>query len=236
MGSSTSQGQDTSVVPSQAQPDQGSSAVGLPAHKPAAPGDSSAVDVDEFRQRLADKGMTAKDGRSPSKEVDEERSKAQSAAQQKAQAAEKAMRDKEAEATRIRDKGDACMGQQKFKEAIQHYTKSLQIDPNNSASYSGRGGAILRSSDKKPGDALGDLNKALEIDTQNMFALRDRAECKYKTGDYRGALVDYDRKLTLAPADGRALCGRAETKKKLGDQAGADADFKLSDKLGYRRQ
>merc|ERR1712014_209140 len=81
--------------------------------------------------------------------------------------------------------------------------------------------------------ALPDLNRAIELDPNNLLSVRDRAEAKLKTGDADGAIIDYDRRLARTPADGRALCGRGEARLKKGHHDAAMKDLTLAARLGF---
>jgi len=81
--------------------------------------------------------------------------------------------------------------------------------------------------------ALTDLDQAIRLEPDNLFALRDRAEVKMKLDDVDGSIADYNHKLQLAPGDGRALCGRGEARLRKGDKDGAIGDFQLAARLTY---
>jgi tetratricopeptide (TPR) repeat protein len=57
-------------------------------------------------------------------------------------------------------------------------------------------------------EAMSDLNRALELNSQYPNAYFNRAELKYKQGDYPGAVADYTIALKLGPADSVILNGR----------------------------
>lgn len=185
-----------------------------------------AVGVKELKARLSKLESAKRNGEAGPKAAETETKKA---------SAQDILDRKKQEAKQHGIQGDNHFKASRWKAARESYTKAISLDPTYSGSYSGRGGAVLRDPEGKPEEALKDLDKALQLDYMNMFALRDRAEAKLRTKDYQGALADYNRKLQMAPADGRALCGRAETKHKMGDTAGAQSDMKQVDSLGYRR-
>lgn len=57
-------------------------------------------------------------------------------------------------------------------------------------------------------EAMSDLNRAIEMNAQYPNAYFNRAELKYKQGDYPGAVADYTIALKLGPADSAILNGR----------------------------
>mmetsp|Transcript_20957 Transcript_20957/g.60515 ORF Transcript_20957/g.60515 Transcript_20957/m.60515 type:complete len:243 (+) Transcript_20957:125-853(+) len=127
--------------------------------------------------------------------------------------------------------GDEAFARQEWQSAIEAYSKAIELNPSCAASWAGRGGVKVRSGN--PHGALPDLDEALRLDADHLFARRDRAEARSKCGDCQGALADFDHKLSLAPADGRALLGRGELRLKRGDKEGAIADFSLASRLSY---
>ena len=57
-------------------------------------------------------------------------------------------------------------------------------------------------------EAMSDLNRAIDLNQQYPNAYFNRAELKYKQGDYPGAVADYTIALKLGPADSAILNGR----------------------------
>ena len=57
-------------------------------------------------------------------------------------------------------------------------------------------------------EAMSDLARAIELNPQYPNAYFNRAELKYKQGDYPGAVADYTIALKLGPADSAILNGR----------------------------
>jgi tetratricopeptide (TPR) repeat protein len=88
----------------------------------------------------------------------------------------------------------------KYQEAIDKYSKAIEIKPNYSVAYSNRGAA------KKVGfsqneNAINDYNKAIQIDSKNSDAFANRAIAKYDKGDYQGAYDDANKTVELNPDD-----------------------------------
>ena len=44
----------------------------------------------------------------------------------------------------MKDKGNECVKQGKFEEAVLHYSKAIRLDPNNPTLYSNRSLAFLK--------------------------------------------------------------------------------------------
>ncbi|HUA66786.1 MAG TPA: tetratricopeptide repeat protein [Alphaproteobacteria bacterium] len=108
-------------------------------------------------------------------------------------------------------------------EALIHFNKALEINPDNAAAYNNRG---LTKKEKGNRDgALADLNKAIELEPDLGSAYLNRAGVKRDHGNFDEALADYDRAIELEPKSAKAYSKRGEVKRKKGDTDGALADF-----------
>ncbi len=104
--------------------------------------------------------------------------------------------------------------------AIKDLTKALELDPNYSSAYAGRGVAKTKTGDHR--GALSDLNKAIEIDPDASWALLQRGILKRShLKDPRGAIEDYTAALRINPKDKYALANRYNAKKDIEDYQGA---------------
>ena len=110
--------------------------------------------------------------------------------------------------------------------AIIYLNDAIEIDPNDARFYISRG--TFRENDK---DSIEDYTKAIEIDPDNVFAYRLRADSKCKLGDYQGAIDDYTKAIKIDPNNAYLYNYRAESKGKLGDNEGADEDDRKAEKL-----
>lgn len=152
------------------------------------------------------------------------------AAKERKDSKEKVKRQAQEVTARMKE-GEVAFTKTEWEAAIVAYSQVIDLNSNLSSAWAGRGGARLRQGAAK--EALVDLDQALSIEPENLFALRDRAEARLKTDDQDGALDDFNKKLQLAPGDGRALCGRGEVKLQKGDKEGALTDFQLAMRLSY---
>ena len=75
------------------------------------------------------------------------------------------------------------------------------------------------------------LNKAIEIEPNNVFAYRLRGDSKRKLGDYQGAINDYSKAIEIYPNKAYLYNYRASAKRKLGDNEGANEDDRKAEKL-----
>jgi len=55
---------------------------------------------------------------------------------------------------------------------------------------------------------------------------------KYHSGDFPGAIEDYDKAAALAPSTAKIFGSRAAAKRKIGDRDGAIADARTAARLG----
>jgi tetratricopeptide (TPR) repeat protein len=74
-------------------------------------------------------------------------------------------------------------------------------------------------------EAIKLLDKAIEKDPNNIYALINRGVDKSLTGDYEGAIEDYSQIIDIDPDNTLALVNRGKNKKRLEDQVGAIEDF-----------
>ena len=113
--------------------------------------------------------------------------------------------------------------------ALIYLNEAIEIDPDDARFYISRG--TFKENDK---DSVEDYTKAIEIDPNNVFAYRLRADSKCKLGDNEGAIDDYTKAIEIFPNKHKKAYlynYRASAKRKLGDNEGADRDDKKADKL-----
>ena len=72
--------------------------------------------------------------------------------------------------------------------AITYLNEAIEIDPHDPRFYISRG---TFKGKENNADAIEDYTKAIEIEPNNLFAYRLRADSKRKLGDYEGADEDY---------------------------------------------
>jgi tetratricopeptide (TPR) repeat protein len=118
----------------------------------------------------------------------------------------------------------------RYKEAIENYTKAIELDTNYINAYIQRGFCKGMIKDFK--GAIDDYSKALVIDPHHKWAYISRGSAKNKTEDYQGAIEDFNKVLELDPSDQEAYNNRGFSKKGLNDMNGACEDWNKSKKLG----
>ena len=75
------------------------------------------------------------------------------------------------------------------------------------------------------GNALSDIDRAIELDPSLAQAYHERARCYEEKGDRGRARADYDRAITLDPKDQSAYHARGNIRRDAGDAVGAVADY-----------
>jgi tetratricopeptide (TPR) repeat protein len=120
---------------------------------------------------------------------------------------------------------------QDYRGALSDLNRAIQLDPNFSYAYNGRG-AIKGEINNVQG-ALSDLNRAIQLNPNLAGAYSNRAAVKvFKLNDPQGGLVDYNRAIQLDPKYSSAYALRGSLKyEQLNDRAGGIADMQEAAKL-----
>lgn len=117
---------------------------------------------------------------------------------------------------------------------IFYYSKAIALDPNFALAYLNRGVTKVELEDYV--GALADLNKAIEIKSQNDYsyvvALVNRGDVKMHLNDYQGAISDYNKYLKIYPDGGDILYKRAIAKLKIGLNDSACLDLRKAGDMG----
>ena len=114
-------------------------------------------------------------------------------------------------------------------EAIEAYSKALQINPENADIYSDRGVAHLHNMDKQK--CFADLNKAIELQPDYAYRYAAMAFAKNNFGDLEGAVADYQKAVELDPNDAVAQNNLGLLLEQQGYKKSADERFARADKL-----
>jgi eukaryotic-like serine/threonine-protein kinase len=91
--------------------------------------------------------------------------------------------------------------------AVADYSRALDLEPGSSLLYARRGWTYVVG--EAPGLALHDFQKALELDPNNADAYTGRGYALAKLHQYRPAVVDASRAMTLAPSADHRLAYNA---------------------------
>ena len=119
-------------------------------------------------------------------------------------------------------KGLTCQNREQYNQAIEHYTETLKLNPNNANAYYNRG---IAYGDKGDNDrAIGDLTKTIEINPNDDAAYNNRGMAYWDKGDYNRAIDDYTKTIQLNP-NNDAYNNRGMAYGDKGDYNRAIADF-----------
>ncbi|XP_045775887.1 hsp70-Hsp90 organizing protein 1-like [Maniola jurtina] len=97
----------------------------------------------------------------------------------------------------LRAKGNDCVKNGKFIEAVLHYTQAIKMDPNNYVLYSNRSFAFLKLDQHYL--SLQDANETVRLQPQWAKGYFRRAEVEAASGLYDEAVISYTRALQLEP-------------------------------------
>ncbi|MDG1332959.1 MAG: tetratricopeptide repeat protein [Crocinitomicaceae bacterium] len=117
----------------------------------------------------------------------------------------------------------------KVLEAIETFSKALEINPDHPDIYSDRGVAHLHNMDKH--NCFADLNKAIELQPEYSFRYAAMAFARNNFGDFEGAIVDYEKAVKLDPDDAVAQNNLGLLLEQQGYKKDAEKRFARADKL-----
>ena len=115
----------------------------------------------------------------------------------------------------------------KIKNAVEAYSKAIQVDPNFLPAYEERAGGYLNL--KQYPQAIRDYDKILTLDPDNKVASSDRGIAKLESGQYLSAKFDFSDSIRRRDGDDSFLWNlyeyRGDANVKLGYYAEAIADY-----------
>lgn len=125
--------------------------------------------------------------------------------------------------------GDRCYSLKQYKEAVENYTRAIQLQANNSIFYNNRGCAYddLEEYDK----AISDYNKAIELDPENATIYNNRGYLYIILREYDKALLDFEEAIRLQPNNADLYGNRGCLYDDLGDYDKAIGDYSRSIEL-----
>jgi tetratricopeptide (TPR) repeat protein len=105
--------------------------------------------------------------------------------------------------------GEAVYKLGRIPEAIGHFQRALQIDPNQASVYSSMGAALLEIG--QPDESLVSLQKAIELDPKSSDAHYNLGNTFLQMGRANDAVAHYKHALALAPDDTETMNNLAWT-------------------------
>ena len=125
--------------------------------------------------------------------------------------------------------GDRCYSLKQYKEAVENYTRAIQLQANNSIFYNNRGCSYdnLGEYDK----AISDYNKAIELDPENSTIYNNRGYLYFTLREYDKAILDLEEAIRLDPNNADAYGDRGYLYGDLGDCDKAIGDYSRSIEL-----
>lgn len=119
--------------------------------------------------------------------------------------------------------GNRLYDEKKFNQAVEAYTKAIELNPEYATSYNNRGFTYknLKEFDK----ALADLNRAIDLNPDYVNAYYNLGNTYKALGDYDKALADYSRAIELNPDYVNAYNNRGFTYNNLKEYDKALADL-----------
>jgi len=121
------------------------------------------------------------------------------------------------------EKGNSLGIAGRHREAMEAFSKAIQLNPNDSMAYMGRGVASGFLGDQR--QAIRDYDRAIQLNPNNAMAYTNRGAAFGNLGDHRQAIRDYDRAIQLNPNDAIAFVNRGIAYGNLGDHRRAIQEF-----------
>jgi tetratricopeptide (TPR) repeat protein len=109
-----------------------------------------------------------------------------------------------------------------YKEAIADYDKAIELKPEETELYVGRG--RTKHDADEPDGGVADLLKALELQPGNGVAFLYLCEARAKKKDWDGLIGDMTKRIESNPKDSKAYHERGRARLQKGDSEGAIAD------------
>lgn len=123
----------------------------------------------------------------------------------------------------LRNRGLAWKERGRYEQALEDYSKALELHPRDALTYHNRG--YVRMKMGRHLEAVEDYNKSIEYDPFNALTYLNRGYIWRLEGDHPRALADYTRSIELDDRDAQAYTNRGYIRYRQGDLAGAEKDY-----------
>jgi tetratricopeptide (TPR) repeat protein len=130
--------------------------------------------------------------------------------------------------------GNSFMQSNRYKDAIDNYSKAIKLDKNNPILYQSRANACISMA--KPQKAIGDLTKALSLDPNDPNSYNLRARAYDAMAKFSKEKDDLDALIKRTPENGVNLLWRARINNQLKNPKDVIADCDHAINLGLGRQ
>lgn len=121
------------------------------------------------------------------------------------------------------EKGFALEKARRNQEAIEAYSRAIELDPKDEDAYSSRARAYENLGDYQR--AIRDYDKAIELNPKDADAYYSRADAYEKLGDYQQAINDYTLAIRFNPKDEYYYSSRAKVYEAVGNYQRAKNDL-----------
>lgn len=121
------------------------------------------------------------------------------------------------------DEGWKLWSKKDFNGAAKLFDEAIQLNPNNSEAWRGRGTAYTEL--KQNEQAIQDFNKAIELNPNHDMAYNNRGNVYQVLNQYERAIQDYNKAIELNPNDALSYTNRGSCYNYLGQNEQAIADY-----------
>ena len=133
-------------------------------------------------------------------------------------------------ATNWSEIGRKAIDAKRWNEALNAYSKAIELNPNDASAYNNRG--LAYDNLDKNDLAIADYSKAIELNPEYGDAFNNLGKTFSRLGDYKRAILYYDRAIELNRKDADAYYNRGDAFSRLGNSKYANEDLKIAAKLG----
>ena len=130
------------------------------------------------------------------------------------------------------ESGKLKAGKKKYREAIDDFTKAIELDPGSMTGYLERSKAKRELNDKSGADKDLATGKRRLDNLDNGLKANDDGNAAYEEGDYKNAIKFYNKAIPLIPTITSIYYYRGCSKQYLEDYIGAVEDFDKSIEIG----
>lgn len=126
------------------------------------------------------------------------------------------------------ESGKLEASKKKYHEAIDHFSKAIELDPGSMEAYLERGKVKREMNDKRGADKDFETGKRLLDNLDNGLKANEDGNEAYEEGDYKNAIKFYNKAIPLIPTITSIYYYRGCAKQYLEDYKGAAEDFDKS--------